>query len=480
MSYVKQDDSGGGGDTYNLLANQDGNDVDLVLDAAASPDSQVKFKAGTNITLTEAGTNSISIDATGGGSPGGANSQIQYNDGGSFGGDAAFTFDDTAGAKQVVIEGSSTADLVRITQTGSGDALVVEDSANPDNTPVRVSDRGDLIAGTVSNFLGKLRVSGSSGNRNITDPSGQANIIARLDSTASAIELLNFPPESGNLLVYQPYVDGEFTFIRRDGTTNNLETSMVLSTEDTIKIGLGGKNYGTAGQVLTSGGPNGAVSWTTVSGGGASFAPVASVFRKPSTNNVRTSLTAIAPYGQGSQFQNTNVPTDPERIHWLPFIAPETVTITKLSVYVSSATAGSPNISLGIYDDTIFGSGTTLQRIPGNLQMTASVSTTSSGYNDGTVSAASGGSTTITQGKIYYAAYAPAAAPVTSGSQVQGLASFNRHVIGISIGNAAQIAIRNNTDYSYGDAFALSYPTTYQANSNIIGTTGLHLMYRVD
>ena len=72
MSYVKQDDSGGGGDTYNLLANQDGSDVNLNLDAAVGADSQVKFKAGTNITLTEAGTNSISIDATGGGTPGGA------------------------------------------------------------------------------------------------------------------------------------------------------------------------------------------------------------------------------------------------------------------------------------------------------------------------------------------------------------------------------------------------------------------------
>ena len=92
MSYVKQDE-GAGGDTYNLLANQDGPDVNLNLDAAASPDSQVKFKAGTNITLTEAGTNSISIDAAGGGSPGGSNGQVQYNNGGSFGGDAAFTFE---------------------------------------------------------------------------------------------------------------------------------------------------------------------------------------------------------------------------------------------------------------------------------------------------------------------------------------------------------------------------------------------------
>jgi len=37
------------------------------------------------------------------------------------------------------------------------------------------------------------------------------------------------------------------------------------------QIGLGGANYGTSGQVLTSGGASGAVSWTTISGGGGSY-----------------------------------------------------------------------------------------------------------------------------------------------------------------------------------------------------------------
>ena len=46
--------------------------------------------AGSNITLTPAGT-SITIAATGG-SPGGSNTQIQFNNSGSFGGDANFTY----------------------------------------------------------------------------------------------------------------------------------------------------------------------------------------------------------------------------------------------------------------------------------------------------------------------------------------------------------------------------------------------------
>jgi hypothetical protein len=41
----------------------------------------------------------------------------------------------TLTADAAVIEGSSSGDLVRITQTGTGNALVVEDETNPDSTP---------------------------------------------------------------------------------------------------------------------------------------------------------------------------------------------------------------------------------------------------------------------------------------------------------------------------------------------------------
>ena len=49
-----------------------------------------------------------------------------------------------------VIEGSSSGNLVRITQTGTGNALVVEDSANPDSTPFVVDASGNVGIGTSS------------------------------------------------------------------------------------------------------------------------------------------------------------------------------------------------------------------------------------------------------------------------------------------------------------------------------------------
>lgn len=45
---------------------------------------------------------------------------------------------------------NSSSDALRITQTGSGNALVVEDSANPDATPFVITSDGSLGIGTVS------------------------------------------------------------------------------------------------------------------------------------------------------------------------------------------------------------------------------------------------------------------------------------------------------------------------------------------
>lgn len=53
---------------------------------------------GTNVTLTDNGTGTVTIDATGGGSgsPGGSNTQLQYNNAGSFGGISGATTNGTA------------------------------------------------------------------------------------------------------------------------------------------------------------------------------------------------------------------------------------------------------------------------------------------------------------------------------------------------------------------------------------------------
>ena len=57
--------------------------------------------AGTNIIINTGSSGALTISAEGG-SPGGSDTQVQFNDGGSFGGDAGFAFNKTSGLVSVV------------------------------------------------------------------------------------------------------------------------------------------------------------------------------------------------------------------------------------------------------------------------------------------------------------------------------------------------------------------------------------------
>jgi hypothetical protein len=69
---------------------------------------------------------------------------------------------------RAVVSDSSTSDALRITQTGTGNALVVEDSANPDATPFVVDTNGRVVSGSStalifnsSTYLGYFLASGT-------------------------------------------------------------------------------------------------------------------------------------------------------------------------------------------------------------------------------------------------------------------------------------------------------------------------------
>ena len=56
--------TGSQGDTYTFSASQDGNNVDLLLDAGSGTDSTVQLTAGTNVTLTRNSASEVTIDAS--------------------------------------------------------------------------------------------------------------------------------------------------------------------------------------------------------------------------------------------------------------------------------------------------------------------------------------------------------------------------------------------------------------------------------
>ena len=93
-----------------------------------------------------------------------------------------------------VIDTNSSSAALRITQTGSGNALLVEDSANPDATPFVVATNGDVLVGRTSSGLGgKLEVQNDASNAHIvtsaiSDTIRPTSISLRFRAGATAVQ----------------------------------------------------------------------------------------------------------------------------------------------------------------------------------------------------------------------------------------------------------------------------------------------------
>ena len=113
----------------------------------------VTVQDGNNITLvtTPTPTQVITIDRgiagpagppSPSGSPAGSAFQVQYNSGtGIFAASPNLTFN----GANLILQSTASTDAFRITQTGTGNALVVEDSTNPDATPFVINSSGVVL-----------------------------------------------------------------------------------------------------------------------------------------------------------------------------------------------------------------------------------------------------------------------------------------------------------------------------------------------
>jgi hypothetical protein len=207
----------------------------------------------------------------------------------------------TATGNAIISDNSANAAL-RITQIGAGNALLVEDSANPDSTPFVVDASGGVVIGntsalTVTDFVGTSRVprfqqTGTGGSVSqayisswSTSNTSTAGIIFGKSNsgtvgTAGVVEsgtdlgFIQFSGDDGTNMIRAALILAEV-----DGTpgTNDMPGRLVFSTTadgasspterlriaSTGAFGLAGANYGTSGQVLTSGGTSATPTWTT-------------------------------------------------------------------------------------------------------------------------------------------------------------------------------------------------------------------------
>ena len=142
----------------------------------------------------------------------------------------------------VIITDNSSNNALRITQTGAGNALVVEDSANPDTTPFVINSAGDVISGytatiATQNYGGspvtpKLQLQGASQDTTSissfnwgTSTGSPANLILN-KSIGGTIGT------RGGLSVYGTDI-GSITFNSDDGT-NFVPSASILAEFDTV------------------------------------------------------------------------------------------------------------------------------------------------------------------------------------------------------------------------------------------------------
>lgn len=150
--------------------------------ALATPTAgAVPYGTGTAYAFTGVGTAGQVLTSAGAGIPtwttvttsaGGSNTQLQYNSSGSFAGSPNMTFNGTTLALNSLsvsttlgVTGTSTLSgnaiisvtdntnaALRITQLGTGNALLVEDSTNPDASPFVIDASGFVMAGSTVNI----------------------------------------------------------------------------------------------------------------------------------------------------------------------------------------------------------------------------------------------------------------------------------------------------------------------------------------
>ena len=211
------------------------------------------------------GTGSFGPAGGGGGTPGGSNTQVQYNDNGAFAGEAVFTYDDvtnTLTAENIVATGEFFGDLDGAVSanvynnTGvtlnKGDAVYLTGGNNGDNPHVALADAddatkmpalgvvkeniatasvGQVVTSGVMNdsshgyTLGAdLYVSTTPGQLTTTQPTGEANLIQKIGKVVNANQIIVQGAFRTNAT---PNLDDGNIFI---GNATNESTTAVLNT----------------------------------------------------------------------------------------------------------------------------------------------------------------------------------------------------------------------------------------------------------
>ena len=219
------------------------------------------------LTAQTDGTTAWAASGGGGGSPGGSDTELQYNDGGSFGGISSVTFNDTSNYLTI--------DPTR-TIIGAGPAydsgLTVTDVANFRNSQTKFADgtaaapsitfwnNGDDDTGIYRPTLDTIGFTVGGNERMRIANNAIEGITFRVDGTdTAAAPGFSFDPDNDT---------GMFS-VSANTLSFSTGGSERLRVGSSGEILIGGSAAGSSGQVLTSGGSGSAVTWADAPGTGA-------------------------------------------------------------------------------------------------------------------------------------------------------------------------------------------------------------------
>jgi len=143
---------------------------------------------------------------------------------------AAGTFTDLTANNSAVISVNTSGDALRITQTGSGNALVVEDAANPDSTPFVIDASGVVVSGNTTPITA---VFGARIQTQLTDATAGFSSI-RFSADGGSVQTV-YAKSRGAIGVNSAVVSGDelgtLNFAGADGT-NYLRAASIFAAVD--------------------------------------------------------------------------------------------------------------------------------------------------------------------------------------------------------------------------------------------------------
>ncbi len=229
--------------------------------------------------------------------------------------------------------------------------------------------------------------------------------------------------------------------------TNNVaiatDTNERIRVGDAGQIGIGGANYGTDGQVLTSKGASAAVEWADASGGGATLPKMVAKGFSATYQNIL--VTAMPPIGRAVTSSSTQNFSSTTQVLYIPYVTDgHDYTFGKVSVAVTGTGSGSTNF--GIFTSDSDG-------MPDTLVTNSNVSLA---QTSGTVSASFSSSISLANSTLFYLAIAvtdsvTVRAHNSSGggfpnNAMQGMSNFNEpFIIGPTTGGAIPSSVTAST-----------------------------------